>query len=89
MDDINLLVWYGNRELENVPPHFHKASTEIKEESLFWVRTKLSGRYAINSIPLDVTDDNNPFSILDLKSYVFFEDERDLILYELKWAGSK
>lgn len=89
MDDVNLLIWYGNRELENVPPHFHRASTKINDESIFWVRTKLSGRYSINSISDDVSEDNSIFSILDLNSYIFFEDERDLILYELKWAGSK
>ena len=87
MDDINLLTWYSERELTTVPPHFRRASTELTLNSLHWVKSKLSGRYSINSIPVDMG--KHRYSILDLNSYIFFEDERDLVIYELKWAGSK
>jgi hypothetical protein len=83
MRDVNLQVWFGERELTHVPPHFVKATTPLTSESLHWINSKLTGRYTISTY----TDDTN--FIIDLSKSVYFEDPGEAMMYELRWAGSK
>lgn len=92
MGELNALVWYTNRELDIVPPHFKRSTTIMTPENLFWVRSKLTGRYSINENFM--SDSTNAFTVsgstlFDLNSYIYFEDERELVLFELRWAGGK
>jgi len=84
MDKINPIIWYGTRELDTVPPHFIKASTKITDESYFWVKTVLTGRFSVHTSAISSLE-----SIFDLNAYIFFEDPKEVMLYELRWAGSK
>jgi len=84
MTELNPLIWYLDRELKFVPPHFIKSNTPLSPESLFWVRSKISGRYAI-----DTATDFNVLLILDNQKYVYFEESKDVMLFELRWSGAK
>lgn len=85
MIEINPQVWYGVRSLKNIPVHFIKATTPVTTESLSWIRGKLSGRYAV-TLETDMEFDQ---FIQDTKTYVYFEDSADVMIYELRWSGSK
>jgi len=83
MMEVNPYVWYATRKLDRVPSHFTKASTPITSESEFWVKSKLTGRYATAHIH-DVT------LLLDSANYfIYFEDPAEAMMYELRWSGSK
>lgn len=85
MDVINPIAWFGDRELETVPPHFVKSTTSISTQSLTWVRNKLLGRYSLSSRLAPVL----PSSFIDLDTYIYFEDPKELVIFELRWSGSK
>lgn len=77
--EIDPQSWFGTREVKSsLPKHFIKASTAITEESYQWVIKKLAGRFITIG---DVTE-----SFLD-KSYVYFEDPKEAMIYELRWSG--
>ena len=48
--NVNPYLWFGEREINHIPPHFIKANTLLTDDSLFWVMTKCHGRYAISDI---------------------------------------
>ena len=73
---VNPLIWYAERELSFVPRHFIKCPTPLNSQSINWVKNKITGRFAIAADPI-VTD-----------SYVYFEDQKDVTLYEIIWAGT-
>lgn len=81
---LNPIQWYVDRELSFVPTHFTKANTILTDESLFWVRTKLIGRYAIMH-----SNEDNVFSILANEKNFYFEDPAEAMIYELRWSGKK
>lgn len=84
MDSLNPQVWYGERELNFLPPHFIKASTPLNNESYFWVKSKLIGRFSIYASTI-----RDSITFLDLRPHIFFEDPKEVTLYELRWAGAK
>ena len=75
--NINLLTWFGKRQLDFCPKHFVKASTPISDDKLFWVFEKLQGRFYISG---------STVSLFDLHDEIYFEDTQDLMLYELTWS---
>ena len=83
MREVNVQVWFGNRILPHVPPHFLKSSSPISSESLFWVNSRLIGRYALCSY----IEESN--FLLDPYQYIYFEDSKELMMYELRWSGTK
>lgn len=85
--DFNPQLWYGKRQLDNLPPHFIKATTETTPESLLWVKTKLSGRYVVleNSASSLVPT----LVMVDFHGSIYFEDPKEVMLYELRWSGGK
>lgn len=83
MDRINPQIWYGNRELDFVPPHFTKCSTPLTTESLLWVHTRLQGRFFITSLT------NLQTFVLDTTKQIYFEDPAEATMYELRWSGGK
>ena len=85
--EFNPQLWFGKRQLNNLPPHFIKATTEPTPESLLWVKTKLSGRYTI----LENSSSNvvSAMTLVDFHSSIYFEDPKDVMLYELRWSGTK
>ena len=86
MREFNPLLWYGTRKLETVPKHFVKAPTLLNNEAKQWVEYRLIGRYATVLSTIDI-----PHDILTIIStsleVVYFEDPKELTLYELYWAG--
>jgi len=83
MREVNPQVWFGERELSHVPPHFVKCSTPLTTESLIWVESSLSGRYAVSTY----NDDFDFF--LSSSTHLYVEDSREATIYELRWAGSQ
>lgn len=84
--EVNPSVWYGTRELPDVPPHFVKTSAPVTSESLFWVKSKLVGRYSVYIVPITLssrtlTDSGN--------TVIYFENPGEAMMYELRWSGSK
>lgn len=78
---VNPLVWFMERELNFVPRHFIKCPTPITSDSKQWVQNKTTGRYCF--APLD------QYERLVTSIYcVYFEDEKDAMMYELIWAGA-
>lgn len=69
------------RELNFVPRHFIKCPTPLSFQSKQWVQNKTNGRYAF--APIDIED-----RLVTNMHCVFFEDEKDAMLYELLWASS-
>ena len=85
MDEINVKVWYSNRQLEKSPIHFIKAATPISLQSLAWIRNSLTGRFAIQRS----FDESLGIISLENKEYPYFEDSGEVMMYELRWSGSK
>ena len=83
MREVNLQVWFGERELTHVPPHFTKATTPLSTEALNWVNSKLIGRYTLS------TYDESESFIFNSHTYIYFEDPSETMMYELRWSGSK
>ena len=85
MREVNPIVWFGERALTHVPPHFVKAQTALTNESLNWVNSKLVGRYAMTTY--DDAPDNG--FIFESHSYIYFEDSAEAMMYELRWSGTQ
>lgn len=86
MREFNPLLWYGNRRLKIVPKHFVKAPTLLTSESKQWVEDKLIGRYATVLSTVDLPHDILTIISTNLE-VVYFEDPKELTIYELYWAG--
>ena len=84
--NVNPLLWYGERELQHIPPHFTKAHTTLTDDSLFWVMTKCQGRYSLTDYEEDA---NDIMSIFVVAQNIYFEDPAEAMMYELRWSGSK
>lgn len=83
MREVNPQVWFGERELSHVPPHFVKATTPLTNEGLNWVNSKLVGRYSLSTL-----SEHENF-IFESRTYIYFEDPGETMMYELRWSGSK
>jgi hypothetical protein len=79
---VDPIIWYTEREINLVPPHFHKCSSPITDDSLFWIRNKTNSRYVL----VDVV--YAPEQVLSNDKLVYFESEQDAMMYELLWSGS-
>jgi hypothetical protein len=80
---MNPYKWFAEREVEHLPPHFVKCETELTDDSLLWVITKLSGRYAI------IKQTDLAIFVLGSADIIYFEDPSEAMVYELRWSGSK
>lgn len=83
MREINPQVWFGERELKHVPPHFIKCPTPVTTESVMWVTSRLSGRFSLS------TYSEQELFFLDINNYIYFENPSEATIYELRWAGSE
>lgn len=77
------MIWYSEREINIVPPHFFKCPSFITPDSLFWVQNKSKSRYVLVDSPAE------PDQVLSNHKLVYFEDQKDATMYELLWSGSK
>lgn len=77
--NINLMTWFDGRECKNLPKHFVPASTEVTDQAKDWVLEHLIGRFHIRG-------EGNPNYIFDNKLMIYFEDPKELVLYELRWS---
>jgi hypothetical protein len=84
MKELDPLVWFSNREVSYVPPHFTKTNTPHSDDAYRWVITTLRGRFGISSGRKEVT---TKFST-DWVNYFYFEDPAEAMMYELRWSGS-
>lgn len=83
---INPVIWYAERELTLIPPHFVKCPTPVNSESIDWIRNKTTSRYVLGPADAEVT---LVTTLRDYsKYYVYFESTADATMYELFWAGS-
>lgn len=83
--ELNPDVWFNNRRVTHNPAHFIISRTPLTKETLLWIINSLTGRYAIVNRNPDLAPDE--FSVLfDLVTYPTFEDPKEAMLYELKWA---
>lgn len=85
MRDFNPQLWFANREMDHVPTHFIKCPTPITYDRLEWVKTNLTGRYAILSVNVWMTS----LTIIEETKTIHFEDPKEATFYELRWAGTK
>lgn len=83
MREFNPQLWFGERVLKHVPPHFTKASTPLSDEALLWVNSKLIGRYAMSTFT-----DLGTF-VFESYTSIHFEDAKEAMMYELRWSGSE
>ena len=81
MREFNPKVWFGERELFHVPPHFVKCETPVTPETIQWIECTLIGRYALSSF-----SESDTF-FWDSKQYIYFEDPKEAMMYELRWSG--
>lgn len=82
MREFNPQLWFDERKLDYVPPHFTKCPTHLTNESQLWVITTLVGRYSIVQTA-DYTD-----FILENRNTIYFEDSKEAMMYELRWSGN-
>lgn len=75
---INIDTWTNGREVSFCPKHFISTSTELTEESKFWVLERLHGRYHISMITVS--------NIFHHQVNIHFEDPQEAVLYELTWS---
>lgn len=87
MREFNPLLWYGTRRLEVVPKHFVRANTLLTIESIHWIEDRLIGRYATSLATSTVPHDFITIISHSISEVVYFEDPKELTLYELYWAG--
>jgi hypothetical protein len=81
--EIDPQSWFGTRQVKGgIPKHFVKATTTMSEESYLWVVKKLHGRFGTSSI------ETNNFSTFGINTYIYFEDPKETMIYELRWSGS-
>jgi len=73
--DINPQIWFSTRELKKPPKHFLKSTTSVSDDAYVWVLSKLQGRFATD---LGDSFDND----------IYFEDPKELMIYELRWSGN-
>jgi len=73
MNDISLMAWYGQRQLDFCPKHFIKANTQVNENSIKWIHERLTGRFYL-------IDEGFFYDT------VYFEDPQEAILFELTWS---
>ena len=78
MKDINLLTWFGQRELDYCPKHFVKANTQVTKQSKLWVLEKLSGRFFISNSVMTLFSDS--------EGVIYFEDPQEAVFYEIAWS---
>jgi len=78
---VNPLIWFAERELDFVPRHFIKCPTTLNFQSKQWVQNNTSGRYAFAPMETDGKFITSSFC-------VYFEDEKDAMMYELLWASA-
>jgi hypothetical protein len=71
IDDININQWFMERAQTYVPLHFVVSKTMLTVDALQWIIDKLEGRYAVMNIGI---------------GYPAFEDPKEALFYELKWA---
>ena len=82
MKELSPLAWFGTREVDQVPHHFIKTSTPMTDENYIWVVAKLIGRYAIAT-----GIDNGISNLFVYIGYIYFEDPKEAMLFELRWSG--
>ena len=82
--EIDPQSWFGTREITGIiPPHFIKSNTPISDESYNWVVKKLAGRFGSS---IDITDISSVSGFME-NSYLYFEDPKEAMIYELRWSG--
>ena len=81
MNDINLMTWFGEREMRQCPLHFVPTNTSISEESRIWIYEKTHGRFFIG-----YKNEQNEHDIFSFDTYPYFEDPKEAVLYELTWS---
>jgi len=84
---LNVITWYSERELKFTPAHFVVSKTSLTSESRLWILNTLRGRYSIVTGQEEIDILKQPWMFIsDLDGVPAFEDPKEAVLYELKWA---
>jgi hypothetical protein len=78
MTFLDPITWFSSREVSFKPPHFVTTSTNVTEESKFWILNTLRGRF--------VLIEASGYLTRNKKFVPAFEDPKEAILYELAWS---
>jgi hypothetical protein len=78
VNDINLLTWFGQRQLKFCPKHFIKTSATVTDEAHEWILERLSGRFFIMNA--------SHASLFFNDKQAYFEDPKEATLFELTWS---
>lgn len=82
--------WFSKRELKHPPSHFIRSSVPMTPDSYMWVISRLIGRFSTSIIVYENDDDSfSSFLVNTDNMYIFFEDPAEVMMYELRWSGSK
>jgi len=81
MNQLNLMTWYADRELDFCPKHFIPTRTPLSEESRMWIYEKTQGRFYVGAKHSQTHDD-----IFAFETYPYFEDPQEAVYYELTWS---
>jgi hypothetical protein len=82
---VDPLIWFSEREVEFIPKHFIKCTSKITNESKKWIYNKSQGRFALT----DSHRQQAPSGIISSDQNVYFEDQKDAMMFELLWADTK
>jgi len=77
-------TWFSERELEFTPSHFIITKNPLNNESKQWITDKLTGRFSI--VYACSHPDDLDFLLAMTQGYPAFEDPKEAIMYELRWA---
>ena len=78
------IIWFSDREVDFIPKHFIRCNSVLTAASKKWVYNKSQGRFALS----EFADHAGNLKVISKDQIVYFEDQRDAMLYELLWANS-
>lgn len=90
---LNPVIWFANREVSLVPKHFIKCPSPVNDVAKQWIINKSQGRYSFSTY-LDEGEPSDDFSAIlllysDPKSFVYFENSEDALMYNLLFSDNK
>jgi len=75
MARLNPYIWL-RPTLNKIPIHFIKCNTPVTFEKMLWIDKNIQGRFAFSHFD----------AFIDDAKFVYFEDPKDAMYYELTWS---
>lgn len=84
---LDIMTWFGERQLSFKPKHFVVAKTPVTEVSKQWIFDKLRGRFClVTAEEATILDMGGPYQMISSETYPAFEDPGEATFYELTWS---